>query len=475
MSGTQQCARCRKPLSKYTTGRICGPCITAARDAPGSARSVDLPLEFWFAEPVASALAEWDWAAVLQVVHRATDATQSAIATQTGLSQASVSRLMAGRSGGRTIETALKLLDGLGAPRILAGLAPKGLGHITGRSDEPESGATDTEDAVKRRDFATKLVLAGLSIPLWGPIAGAPDDVDVITGLDRPADAVADLFALDARHGGAALVDLADARLRSIESQLRDVTLRPSDEALVHSVIGQVTAAAAWFAYERRDFERADRSLKDGLYAAHCADDTGLRLMILDTMAMVARAKKEPGKAVTIAQGALDSGTGADPQLRALLTMRVAVGHARLKDQESFSLYTGRAWDLLGKDGRAAPDEWFKFFGVEEVHGLEAIGRKYLGHHERSAEILDGITAAMPPRNRAYYRLTQADALARSGQIRDAVEIFHSNLPLLAEMTSARITRMIRTFAAVLRSSSKGDAAETSRIALNLIGEGTRG
>lgn len=475
MSETQKCARCHKPLSKYTTGSICGPCITAARDDPGPSGSVELSLEFWFAEPVASALAVWDWATVLRTVHKATGATQAAIAVQTGISQGSVSRLMAGRSGGQTIETALKLLDGLGAPRVLAGLAPKGLSHITGRSDSSESVTTTTGETVRRREFATKLVLAGLSIPIWGPIAGAPDDVDVITSLDRPADAVADLFALDARHGGASLVDLAEARLRSIESQLRDVTLRPSDETLVYSVVGQVTSACAWFAYERRDLEKAEQRLKDGLYAAHCADDTGLRLMVLDTMAMVARAKGEPVKAVTTAQGALDSSGGADPQLRALLMMRVAVGHARLKDSKGFDQFTGKAWDLLGKGGQGDPDEWFRFFGEEEVRGLEAIGRRYLGQHARSAELLNGITATMPPRNRAYYRLMQAEALARSGQTGDAVEIFHGNLPLLAEMTSARITRLIRSFAMVLASSRTSDAVETSRLALRLIGDPTRG
>lgn len=326
---------------------------------------------------------------------------------------------------------------------------------------------------MKRREFSTKLMLAGLTIPLLGsaPTKTSTDDVDVVTGLDRPADAVADLWALDSRHGGAALTDLAEARLASMLGQLKHVTIKPSAEPFVHAVIGEVTSATAWFAFERGDLDRAENLLKDGLYAAHCANDTALRLQILDTMAMVFNAKGEPSKAVAVAQGALDTSQRTDPQLRSLLSMRASVAHARLHDETDHERLRGEAWDLFGKTAaRPDPAEWFRFFGEGEMRGLEALAQASLDHHARSAELLDGITATMAPRNRAFYRVCQATALARSGDITSSIEVFHTNLPLLTEMTSVRIAKKIRRFATALRTSQHKEAQETRRIALNLIG-----
>jgi transcriptional regulator with XRE-family HTH domain len=472
------CSRCDQPLSRYTTGDVCGPCVTAQRDSPPAL--IQLQLGFWFSETIAHALSVWDWATVLRGVHQHAQATQNTIAQQTGLSQATVSRLMAGKSAGCTIETALKLLDGLGAPRLLAGLSPKGLEHLAGPAPRKVRSAHDhSEPPVRRREFGTTLMLAGLAIPLSSGTEArraANSGVNVINGLERPSDVVADLFDLDARHGGAALVDLAEARLSSIERQLGQVSLKPSDESFVYAVVGEITAAAAWFAYEHGDLNKAQKWLKDGLYAAHCAGDAGLRFQVLDTMAMVARAKDEPAKAVAIAQGALETERQVDPQLKALLAMRAALGHAKLGDEARYESFRGTTWDLLGKTGSSPlQDEWFRFFGESEVLGLEAIAQGYLGHYARSSALLRGITESMQPRNRAYYRVLQADALARSGEIGEAIRVFHDNLALLTEMTSARITRKIRLLARTLQRSPRDDAQQTCRMAFSLIGEPLHG
>ncbi|MFD0857333.1 helix-turn-helix domain-containing protein [Actinomadura adrarensis] len=472
MSGMRRlCSRCDQPLSRYTTGEVCGPCVAAGRGSPLS--TIELPLGFWFSENIAQALAVWDWATVLQGVHRQTRATQGAIAQQTGLSQATVSRLMAGRSAGGTIETALKLLDGLGAPRILAGLAPRGLSHLTGQADEDSALPTggNSGGRVKRREFTQRIVLAGLAIPLAGSGLPGSESVDVVDGLERPADVVADLYALDSRYGGASLVDLAEARLATLIRQLKHVTLKPAEEPFVHSVIGQVATAAAWFAYERGDVERADAFLKDGLYAAHGGGDTDLRLQVLNIMSMTANAADEPAKTIAIAQGALDAGGRVDPQLKALLTMRLALGHARVRHRREFEEAKAIAWDDLGRTPSLAHRaEWFRFFGEQEMHGLEAIGRIFLGDHRTAADLLEDATTDMLPRNRAYYSVMYSAALVRSGEVNAGIESFHRNLPLLVEMTSHRISDKVREFTQALAPYGTADAQETRRIARGLIG-----
>jgi hypothetical protein len=434
---------------------------------------VELPLGFWFSEQISSALAVWDWATVLQAVWQEVHPTQVAIAAQTGLSQTTVSRLMAGRSGGQNIETTLKLLDGLGAPRQLAGLMPKGLGHITGedtRSGEPQVSGKGSD--VRRREFGQKVLLAGLTIPLAGvrsseSTVGA---VDVVTGLEQPSDVIADLWALDAVYGGAALADMAENRMASVTRQLKLVTIKPSDEPLVQAMLGHIATAGSWFAAEGGDLARAKRLLKEALFSVHGTGNTALRLHVINNMAMNSRALGDSAKSVAISLEALESAPHADPRLKALLAMRCALGYADVGNDTGYDKMRGLAWDYLGKSNGPARDEWFKFFGEPEMHGLNGIGQAKLGHHAAMVSLESETLQAMGPRNRAYYQVLRATSLVKSGEHTRGIDAFHESLPLLLEVTSSRVADNVRDFVAALQPVPGPNVDQARQIALTLIG-----
>ncbi|XVQ15117.1 hypothetical protein ACQP1W_22075 [Spirillospora sp. CA-255316] len=104
------------------------------------------------------------------------------------------------------------------------------------------------------------------------------------------------------------------------------------------------------------------------------------------------------------------------------------------------------------------------------MHGLEAIGRIYLGDHGVAADLLEDATAEMLPRNRAYYSVMYSAALVQSGEVDEGIGSFHRNLPLLVEMTSHRIIDKVREFTQALAPHDSADAQETRRIARGLIG-----
>ncbi|MBO2451652.1 hypothetical protein J4573_31495 [Actinomadura barringtoniae] len=476
------CLRCHQPLSRYTTGDLCNICATTAP-------AVALPLEFWFDPEVSAALETWKWSTVLRAVWKATGATQDAIADQTKLTQATISRLMSGRSGGQTIETALKLVDGLGAPRILAGLAPQGLRHLaqTAHGEPEPGGEPDTafggeEPAVKRREFGSTVLLVGLSaaIPDTGDTGKPPQVNDVLARLNRPSEIAADLYKLDDTYGGASLVELATARLASLKAQVRRASLAPSRERLAVSVAGELEVCAGWFSFEAGNHKQAAQHYSQALYAAHESGNDAVRLHVLNLMAMLAINGRSPDKAHQIAATALDTAPHGDPRLRSLLTMRKAHAAAKVARaagqgrSPDFERHLGAAWDELGGNGPIEQEPWFAFFSERELRGLEALGRGWLGQHERSAEILADAIPGMLPRNSAYYSLDHASALVSLGEVEQGVAKFHEILPMLMELSSVRVRNGIGEFAQTLTPHARhdADAAETRRIALHLAGQG---
>src|SRR5262249_21724301 len=138
----RRCESCGQPLSRYNPASECGGCATAARHS--AAPLVQVPLGVWFTPMMRRALGQWDWPVVLTVVAKETGAPQTQLAEATGLSQAHVSRLMNGQARCYDIRTINRMVDGLGAPRLLAGLAPAVIdtGASLDRDDVEEVGAT---------------------------------------------------------------------------------------------------------------------------------------------------------------------------------------------------------------------------------------------------------------------------------------------------------------------------------------------
>ncbi len=430
------CSRCSTPLSAYNAGTMCGPCEVGARqDGPGKAES--LPLTFWFRPEVRAALARWDWGTVLVAVAKAARLSQTALGDRVGLSQAHVSRLMAGRCQEPGIRTVLGIVDALGVPRLLAGLAPRGLDQRAMESDEQ----TATVERVERRTLGKAIVGITLAIPLAGTEPGQPVNV---TRLE-PDDVVADLYALDDRYGGAAVADIAVRRLRRLTHQLDQISLTPSAETRMQSVIGALATCCAWLAFDSGDERRAWKLDSEALCAAHLANDKKLQVQVLAGMSTLAKRTGKVGEAVNLAESALSILGGSDRRVQALLTMRVALGAAKRNDTRAFQKARSTAWAHIDRARPVDhPAAWFRFFDEYELSSLEAMGLMDLGEHAEAAAMLarlaDGQTFV---RNGAYYSAVRAQALIAAGSPDEAAAVVGQALPVLTEVTSARTMRRL--------------------------------
>jgi transcriptional regulator with XRE-family HTH domain len=426
------CSRCAIPLSSYNEGTLCGPCEVAARHrGETDAGAETLPLTFWFRPDIRTALARWDWGAVLTGVSKEAHLSQADLGTRVGLSQAQVSRLMGGRSKEPGRRTVLGIVDALGIPRLLAGLAPGGLDHLTRESDEQAA----TVDRVERRTFGKTVVAITLAIPLADTQPGQPVDVTRLT----PDDVVADLYQLDDRYGGAAIGDVARRRLARLTRQMDRASLSPAVETRVQSMIGTLSTCCAWLAFDSGDHRRARAFDSDALCAAHLANDKALQVEVLASMSMQARRNDKPGEAINLAQSALGIG-GSDPRVEALLSMRVASASARRKDIGGFKEARRGAWKYMERARKLDRPAWYRFVDERELSGLEALALMELGRNTEAADLLrDATSNRALLRNGAYYSAVRARALVAAGAPDEAAGVVNDTLPAFTEVTSARV------------------------------------
>lgn len=448
MRTSRPCKRCGAPLSRYTTDDLCNSCLVADREHPEQLGRIVLPLEFWFRPQVRSALAGWQWDAVLKAIYRETGAAQARLACTAGVSQAQISRLIHGKSSTPTIQTVLGIVDGFGVPRLLAGLAPDGLDDLVKRK-AAEIG--DIRPIALKTSHPPRLAVV---VQMLSSLPGDtdPEPVDV-TKLD-PGDVASDLYALDDRYGGGALTDLAERRLRSIADQIEAVSLPSSAQAQVHRVMGELSVCAGWMAYDAGQQERAGRLYKDALYFAHLANDKPLRIHVLGHMSMQANRLHRTGDAVHLAEAALSDARGTDPRLRSLLTMRIARAASQSHDNALLRESRRKAWHLLERAGTDQErPSWFRFFDEMELTGLEGICASYTGRHDEAAAAFQQVVKRNGSylRNKAVYTALLAESLARGGRVEESLAVVHDALPVLTQVTSPRMLERLADASSALR------------------------
>jgi transcriptional regulator with XRE-family HTH domain len=436
MSSGPLCVRCGGSLSRYTVGGLCNPCLVADRDHPERHGRVVLPLEFWFQPEIRAALASWRWDVVLEAIYQETRAAQAQLAYTAGVSQAQISRLIHAKSRTPTIQTVLGIVDGFGVPRLLAGLAPRGLDNFV-KGEVADADSRRAGGEVRRREFGRAVVVSLIS-----GIAGAVDPEPVNVARLEPEDVVADLYVLGDRYGGGTVADLAERRLRTIADQIQDVSLPASAMTRVHRVMGYLSVSAGWFASDAGQQDRTGRLYKDALYFAHLTNDKALRLLALDTMSMKATNSNRPAEGVHLAQSALSDARGTDPRLVALLTMRLARAASQLRDHRMLRESRHKAWRLLERAGTSGElPSWFRFFGAMELTGLEGICAARTGQHHEAVEAFRQVVHHQDTftRNKAVYSALLVESLARSGQVEESLAVLHRALPLLTQVTSSKM------------------------------------
>ncbi|MEC3997213.1 hypothetical protein VSR01_28405 [Actinacidiphila sp. DG2A-62] len=303
---------------------------------------------------------------------------------------------------------------------------PPGYDGAMVRGNAPSSTALGSH--VLRRHFLLGLGTA-LALPtLPGQGRLGVSDVDAICA------ATAELHALDDRHGGVELADVAARYVEHVELSVRACTCGASVRRRLHAAVGGLAASAGWFAYDGGSPSEARRWWDMALRYSLLAEDSTLQARVWSYMARLECDLGHGDQAVAIARHALDATRNRrDPRLSALLHARVALGQAVSGERGRAGQSLHRA-DLALDRATTTTAPWLEFVGPAEITGQAALVDYHLGRYRTAADRDENALELLPTgfgRNSFATQVSLARNRLAAGRADEALSAAHRALDLM--------------------------------------------
>ncbi|MFI5959760.1 hypothetical protein [Cryptosporangium sp. NPDC051539] len=318
------------------------------------------------------------------------------------------------------------------------------------------------EADMNRRRF---LLIAGITgtVSLTLPELGGIQRLGM-ADLERLAQPLKDLRALDQQRGGAALAAAANEVVTEIERLVDQVAMTERVRTAVCGLQGQYLAAAGWFALDAGSSREAAAYLDRAHTAAALARDSLLQSQIWNLMAYRASEAERWGEVLAIAQaGTAGPGARREPRIAAVMHGWSAEGYAAQGLVGASNRAVGRAHDALGKAIAGPPAVWLEFVDHAEVDAFACNAARSLGRYRLAEDLaqraLSG-TAPMADRNRASRGLMLADARLSLREVDGAVE---AAAQPLEQVRTLRSGRLLRRFHAVRDDFAHWDDSRAAR------------
>ncbi|MEO3787706.1 helix-turn-helix transcriptional regulator [Actinocorallia sp. B10E7] len=271
--------------------------------------------------------------------------------------------------------------------------------------------------------------------------------------------------SMDRRHGGGmvrpAVVDYLHTRV----APLLAGTYPDRVGAALLTAAATMTGLAGWEAYDLRLDGLAQRHYGQALGLAKAADDPMTAAWVLTVMSQQAIDLGRPVWAVRLARAARRSGrdAGAPPRVRAALALREARATAlRAELSEVPDGHTARRVRRLLEEvettfALATPGDeepsWISDLGPAEIAAEAGCAWRMIGEAGRAAacarEALAGFGTAYP-RSAQFNVVHEAQALARLGELDEAVAVARRAVPMANGLTSRRARALLKSFTAEL-------------------------
>ncbi|MEV6927080.1 helix-turn-helix transcriptional regulator [Dactylosporangium sp. NPDC051485] len=382
-----------------------------------------------------AALNEWDWSKVLTLVVAATGISQLDLANLTGFSQPHVSRLMNGTAKCFDIRAINRMIDGLGAPRIFAGLAPA----------LAEDGVTvavspQLEVSPMRR---RALLATSFALPI-AAVLGTEERPRVVThGHARKIRSLLpDLYALDDQVGGAPVSDVTQWCLGEVDALLQTAEYSEAAGQELQLAYGELAEMAGWLDFDTGQISSAQYHFGEALRTAQIAGDLNLEVLVLASMIMLARHRGRPREAIQLSQLAQRRARGwGSPRLLSLLTAREATAWAQAGDTGAARTAMTRALHTFEPARSDEDPVWLSFYTTAELTAQQASVSSYLNQPAQAATKLRSAVHALEPqytRNHALYSARLALAHLADGDDRQACVALAPVLPAYTNVRSGR-------------------------------------
>lgn len=364
-----------------------------------------------------AAVAAGDSGTVVRLARRALGWSQQELATRSGYSQPTISRLERGRTRA-TRDTAIlvDLAQTLGLPAPALGVAA-----VFG--DEPR-----IIDDVRRRDLLSGAVVLSAAALLPQAVAapagriGAAEVAQCWASLNR-------LYELDDHEGGGGVYRLAEGMAIRLQDALRRASFSPAVGRELEAVTATAMEHAGWTAY---DAGWDDKARHWWLETCHLAELVGVRDARVTALAsMTLQASRIPARGretLALAEATrMAAGTQAAPVLLSLIAAREAIGHAHDGDRSAAVAAVAEARRQLDHGRRGDEPLWLAFWGPADLSSHETRVAMALGDG-RTAEaaaraMVANADAEHYPRNHALYTARLGSVLVQTGRLDEAIAV----------------------------------------------------
>ena len=383
-----------------------------------------------------AALGAWDWATVLTLIADECGVSQLQLAELTGFSQPHVSRLMKGQAQCYDIRAINRMIDGLGAPRALAGLASSN----GDRGDTVQARPTNEVSPTRRRS----ILASSIAIPLAAVLGDGPHAVVSHARAVEIRALLPNLYTLDDQAGSATIGDIAESCMHTVDALLNHADYGEAAGRELQLAYGELAEMTGWLDVDAGRLTIAGYHLSEALRTAQIAESLELEVLVLASMTMLSRQRRRPRDAIQLARLAQRRAGGwGTPRLLSLLALREAVGWAQAGDATAANNAMARAQHLFDPVPRDDDPAWISYFTESELSSMRAAMHMYLGGTQRAIVDLRAGLERLPKqyaRNRALYSTRLALAHLADGDEKEACETVKSTLPLFADVNSGRAT-----------------------------------
>ena len=460
MSTTGQgcCARCGAVLRHrgHSSGRRgqvwCDPCRRAGPDARR-----DLPAGFYVQEPLATALAEYDFRSAFRRIRMATGWSQQALAEVAGLDQSRISAIERGVRSMRDVALVAQVATRLGIPPVLLGFGAT-VGAAGGAGQKLVSW-------MDRRDFVQHVAALALSatgtamldidrlIALLPPTDPAPTRRIGLTDVAAIEQATSGFVCQDHAYGSGMVRDAAVAHLHAT-LPLLNAQISPEVRPQLHLATARLAMQAGWMSFDVHQHDAARRLWLIALDIARGTEDhrnADLTTYVLYDMAIQAVSLGRPDEALRLVHLGHATAAGPRPVSGATLSCLAniqAKAHAYQGDAAECHRALGRATDQFSTIDPANRPPWGTHLDESLLASLQGTAYYALALANRDPQaarqavpLLRQAVDGFGPdhaRTQAVCLPGLAGAHALSGDIDTAVTVGHQAIDAVTTLHSPR-------------------------------------
>lgn len=257
------------------------------------------------------------------------------------------------------------------------------------------------------------------------------------------------LTALDAEHGGGAVLPMAMAYLRSEVAPLLQGRYPERVGRRLFASAAELTLATGFIAYDAGKHGLARQQLVHALRLARIAGDRALGGRVLTTMSHQALHLGDRDDALVFARAASGAVGTCVPAVQAICAATEARALAAMGDQRACFVLMDDVERAFSRARVEDAPAWLRFLDEAELAGKFGRCLRDLGLHaeaERQLETSLNLHKASYPRSRAITQIIYATNYVRQGHLEPACQLGLAAIPAVGRLRSQRTREYLRDF-----------------------------